>query len=101
MTHTKAIISATSLSLALGLSACATAPDYGAPAYPYAYNGYADYPDAFGYDPLVLGWDRGHFRDGRGDGHLVQHLEHHFGRLGGHGFAGRVGFAGHGSGGHR
>src|ERR1700748_1957415 len=37
-----------------GFSTCAMVPDYGAPAYPYAYNGYADYPWVFGYGPPFL-----------------------------------------------
>jgi hypothetical protein len=101
MNRTKAVINATLLSLALALSSCAGASDYSAPVYPYAYNGYANYYDDFGYGPPVVGWDRGYFRDGRGDGHLVRHFGHHFGRPGGHELAGRVGFAGHGGGEHR
>lgn len=54
MDRTRAVTNATLLSLALALSICAMVPDYGAPAYPYAYNGYADYPWIFGYGPPFL-----------------------------------------------
>lgn len=87
------------LSVGLSLSACATAPGYDASTYPYAYNGYADYPyyDSFGY---FGGY--GHFHDGRffdhGHGGHFVHVGNGFGHFGGHGFAARGGFGGHGGG---
>jgi hypothetical protein len=95
------------LSVALVLSACATAPDYGAVAYPGAYNGYEGYP----YNPIYGslgfgfgGFDRFHhdrdFGHGHADHDFAEHAGHGFARFGQHGFAAHGGF-GHGSfGGH-
>jgi hypothetical protein len=93
------------LGAGLLLSACGTAPDYGAATYPHAYNGYP-------YDPIYGSLDFGFGGFGRfhhdrdfdhgHDGHgFAQHGGHGFARVGGHGFAGRGGFGGHGGGGHR
>jgi hypothetical protein len=90
------------------LSACGTAPGYGAATYPYAYSGYAGNPYDPIYGPLDFGFggfgDFHHDRDfHRGhDGHdFAQHGGHSFARFGGHGFAMHGGFGGHGGGGHR
>lgn len=100
------------LSVGLVLSACTTAPDNGAAAYPdtYAYSGYYNGYEGYPYGPIYgsLGFD--HFHHDRGFGHgyyahvFARHAGHGFARVGGHGFAENVGhgFAGHGGfGGHR
>ena len=107
MNRSGKITKAIPLLLGIGflLSACGTAPGYGAVDYPYGYNGYVGYP----YDPIYSSLDFGfggfhHDRDFHHgpDGHMFgQHGGHGFARVGGHGFAGRGGFGGHGGGGHR
>jgi hypothetical protein len=98
------------LGVGLALSACATAPDYGASAYsydyPYAYDGYAEYPSDPIYDPLGFGVGGPDFFHHHRDFHYVynghdfgQHVGHGVVGFGGHGFAGRGSFGGHGGGG--
>jgi hypothetical protein len=114
MNRSRTFIGAAALLLSAGLtlSACAAAPGYDATAYPYVYNGYAEYPD---YDTLGFGFGGyPYFHDDRvfNHGHhgaFVRHFGHGsgrsfghgFGHFGGHGFAARGGFGGHGGGGHR
>ena len=96
-------ISVTSLLLGAGLtlSACTAAPEYGATAYPYAYNAYAVYPygSSLGFD--FGGYRYVHDRQNFDHGHFATHVGHGFGHFGGHGLAGHGGFGGHGGGGHR
>jgi hypothetical protein len=105
------------LFVGLAFSACTTAPDYRAPAYPNAYyDGYLYDPT---YDSLGFGFagfgrfdHERDFNHGHEDHDFAQHTGHSFARFGGrdlaahdgHGFArfGGHAFAAHGSfGGHR
>jgi hypothetical protein len=114
MNRSRTITKAIPLLLGVGLlvSACATAPDYGAAAYPNAYNGYYSsyngYPYDTTYDSLGFGFggfdhfDRDRdFDHGHDDRDFAQHAGHHFARFGEHGFAEHGGhgfarFGGHG-----
>jgi hypothetical protein len=95
------------LGVGLVLSACATAPGYGASAYSYddPY-GYADYSNDPIYGALDFGFGGsdfhhvGDFGHGHGGHDFGQHGGHGIAGFGGHGFAGRGGFGGHGGGGH-
>ncbi len=102
------------LSVGFVVSACATVPDYGTAAYPYAYSGYYNGYEGYPYDPIYGsfgfgfgGFDHFHRERDFGHGHddhgLAQHAGHAFARAGGHGFAGNLGhrWAGHDGGGHR